>query len=110
MSSTVNQINDLTQQEYKWGFVTSVDEDRLPPGLNEDVVRAIAIKKGEPEFMLEWRPKAYCHWASLGEKHAEPTWGHLKDPPHEYQAPACYFPPKQKKEPKSLGELDSDTM
>ena len=51
MSSTVNQINDLTQQEYKWGFITSIDEDRLPPGLNEDVVRAISLKKGEPVIL-----------------------------------------------------------
>ena len=81
MSSTVNQINDLTQQEYKWGFITSIDEDRLLPGLNEDIVRAIALKKGEPEFMVEWRLKAYRHWASLEQKQAEPTWANVKYPP-----------------------------
>jgi len=110
MSSTVNQINDLTQQEYKWGFVTSIDEDRLPPGLNEDVVRAIALKKGEPEFMVEWRLKAYRHWASLEQKQAEPTWANVKYPPIDYQALSYYSAPKQKKELKSLDEVDPEIL
>ena len=110
MSSTVNQINDLTQQEYKWGFVTSIDEDRLPPGLNEDVVCAISLKKGEPEFMMEWRLKAYRYWASLEQKHAEPTWANVKYPPIDYQALSYYSAPKQKKELKSLDEVDPEIL
>lgn len=110
MSSTVNQINDLTQQEYKWGFITSIDEDRLPPGLNEDVVRAIALKKGEPEFMVEWRLKAYRYWATLEQKHAEPTWANVKYPPIDYQALSYYSAPKQKKELKSLDEVDPEIL
>jgi Fe-S cluster assembly protein SufB len=110
MSSTVNQINDLTQQEYKWGFITSIDEDRLPPGLNEDVVRAISIKKGEPEFMLEWRLKAYRYWITLEQKHAEPTWANVKYPPIDYQALSYYSAPKQKKELKSLDEVDPEIL
>jgi len=110
MSSTVNQINDLTQQEYKWGFVTSIDEDRLPPGLNEDVVRAIALKKGEPEFMVEWRLKAYRYWASLEQKQAEPKWANVKYPPIDYQALSYYSAPKQKKELKSLDEVDPEIL
>ncbi|HEY2496772.1 MAG TPA: Fe-S cluster assembly protein SufB [Candidatus Angelobacter sp.] len=110
MSSTVNQINDLTQQEYKWGFVTSIDEDRLPPGLSEDIVRAIALKKGEPEFMVEWRLKAYRYWASLEQKHAEPTWANVKYPPIDYQALSYYSAPKQKKELKSLEEVDPEIL
>ncbi|HEY5030751.1 MAG TPA: Fe-S cluster assembly protein SufB [Candidatus Angelobacter sp.] len=110
MSSTVNQINDLTQQEYKWGFVTSIDEDRLPPGLNEDVVRAISLKKGEPEFMMEWRLKAYRYWATLERKHAEPTWANVKYPPIDYQALSYYSAPKQKKELKSLDEVDPEIL
>src|SRR5450432_1743719 len=110
MSSTVNQINDLTQQEYKWGFITSIDEDRLPPGLNEDVVRAISLKKGEPEFMVEWRLKAYRHWATLEQKHAEPTWANVKYPPIDYQALCYYSAPKQKKELKSLDEVDPEIL
>jgi Fe-S cluster assembly protein SufB len=110
MSSTVNQIQDLTQQEYKWGFITSIDEDRLPPGLNEDVVRAIAAKKGEPEFMLEWRLKAYRYWASLEQKHAEPTWANVKYPPIDYQALSYYSAPKKKTELKSLDEVDPEIL
>jgi len=89
MSSTVNQINDLTQQEYKWGFITSIDEDRLPPGLNEEIVRAISLKKGEPEFMMEWRLKAYRYWASLEQKQAEPKWANVKYPP--YRLPGAFL-------------------
>jgi Fe-S cluster assembly protein SufB len=110
MSSTVNQINDLTQQEYKWGFITSIDEDRLPPGLNEDVVRAISLKKGEPEFMTEWRLKAYRYWMTLEQKHAEPTWANVKYPPIDYQALSYYSAPKQKKELKSLDEVDPELL
>jgi Fe-S cluster assembly protein SufB len=110
MSSTVNQINDLTQQEYKWGFVTSIDEDRLPPGLNEDIVRAIALKKGEPEFMVEWRLKAYRYWAQLEQKQAEPKWANVKYPPIDYQALSYYSAPKQKKELKSLEEVDPEIL
>ena len=110
MSSTVNQINDLTQQEYKWGFVTSIDEDRLPPGLNEDIVRAISLKKGEPEFMMEWRLKAYRYWASLEQKQAEPKWANVTYPPIDYQALSYYSAPKQKKELKSLDEVDPEIL
>jgi Fe-S cluster assembly protein SufB len=110
MSSTVNQINDLTQQEYKWGFITSIDEDRLPPGLNEEIVRAISLKKGEPEFMMKWRLKAYRYWASLEQKHAEPTWANVKYPPIDYQALSYYSAPKQKKELKSLEEVDPEIL
>jgi Fe-S cluster assembly protein SufB len=110
MSSTVNQINDLTQQEYKWGFVTSIDEDRLPPGLSEEIVRAIALKKGEPEFMMEWRLKAYRYWASLEQKQAEPKWANVKYPPIDYQALSYYSAPKQKKELESLDEVDPEIL
>jgi Fe-S cluster assembly protein SufB len=110
MSSTVNQINDLTQQEYKWGFITSIDEDRLPPGLNEEIVRAIAFKKGEPEFMVEWRLKAYRYWASLEQKQAEPKWANVKYPPIDYQALSYYSAPKQKKELKGLDEVDPEIL
>ena len=108
--STTEQIQDLTKQEYKWGFITSVEEDRLPPGLNEDVIRAIAQKKGEPEFMLEWRLKAYRYWASLEQKHQEPKWANVQFPPIDYQALSYYSAPKQKKELKSLEEVDPEIL
>jgi len=108
--SSVDQIQDLTKQEYKWGFVTSIEEDRLPPGLSEDIIRAIAAKKGEPEFMLEWRLKAYRYWASLEAKHAEPTWANVHYPPIDYQALSYYSAPKPKKELKSLDEVDPEIL
>ena len=62
--STPANIEQLANQEYKWGFVTDVEQETIPRGLNEDVIRLISAKKQEPEFMLEWRLKAYRHWAS----------------------------------------------
>jgi Fe-S cluster assembly protein SufB len=108
--SSVDQIQDLTKQEYKWGFVTSVEEDRLPPGLNEDIIRAIAAKKDEPEFMLEWRLKAYRHWASLEAKQAEPKWANVHYPAIDYQGITYYSAPKQKKELKTLDEVDPEIL
>ncbi|HET9789936.1 MAG TPA: Fe-S cluster assembly protein SufB, partial [Candidatus Angelobacter sp.] len=108
--SSVDQIQDLTKQEYKWGFITAVEEDRLPPGLNEDIIRAIAAKKGEPDFMLEWRLKAYRHWAQLEVKQAEPRWANVHYPPIDYQALSYYSAPKQKKELKSLDEVDPEIL
>jgi Fe-S cluster assembly protein SufB len=110
MSSTVNQIQDLTSQDYKWGFVTSVDEDRLPNGLNEDIVRALSAKKGEPEFMLEWRLKAYRYWATQEKEQAEPKWANVKYPPIDYQALSYYSAPKKKPELKSLDEVDPEIL
>jgi Fe-S cluster assembly protein SufB len=108
--STVNQIEDLTKQEYKWGFVTAVEEDRLPNGLNDETIRQIGAKKGEPEFMLEWRLKAYRHWASLEQKQAEPKWANVKYPPIDYQGLSYYSAPKKKKELKSLDEVDPEIL
>jgi Fe-S cluster assembly protein SufB len=112
MSTTVDQIQGITSQDYKWGFITSVDEDRLPNGLNEDIVRAISIKKGEPEFMLEWRLKAYRYWATQEKEQAEPKWANVKYPPIDYQALSYYSAPKNKKktELKSLDEVDPEIL
>ncbi len=108
--STVEQLQDLTKQEYKWGFVTAVEEDRLPAGLNEEIIRAIAQKKDEPEFMLEWRLKAYRYWASQEKAQAEPKWANVKFPPIDYQAITYYSAPKQKTELKSLDEVDPEIL
>jgi Fe-S cluster assembly protein SufB len=108
--STINTIQDLTNQEYKWGFVTSVEEDKLPKGLNEDVVRLISAKKGEPEFMLDWRLKAYRHWESLEKSHAEPKWANVKFGPIDYQDMVYYSAPKKKPSLKSLDEVDPEVL
>ena len=109
MSST-KTIQDLTSQEYKWGFVTDVEEDRIPKGLNEDVIRLISAKKEEPEFMLEWRLKAYRHWAAQEKAQAEPKWANVKFPPINYQDIVYYSAPKKKPDLKSLEEVDPEIL
>jgi Fe-S cluster assembly protein SufB len=108
--STINTIQDLTNQEYKWGFVTSVEEDKLPKGLNEDIIRLISAKKGEPEFMLDWRLKAYRHWGSLEKSHAEPKWANVKFGPIDYQNMVYYSAPKKKPSLTSLDEVDPEVL
>src|SRR5437588_11181284 len=106
--STINTIQDLTNQEYKWGFITSVEEDRISKGLNEDVIRVISAKKEEPQFMLDWRLKAYRHWTSLEKAEAEPKWANVKYPPISYQDIVYYSAPKQKMKLDSLDQLDPE--
>jgi len=89
-------------QPYKYGFVTDIDSETVPLGLNEDIVRLISQKKGEPEFMLAWRLKAYRHWLTL----KEPSWANVKYPPIDYQAARYYAAPKQEKKLDSLDEVD----
>src|SRR3974377_1109347 len=96
MSSNTDTIRELAQQEYKWGFVTAVDEDRAPKGLNEDIIRLISAKKKEPDFMLEWRLRVYRQWETLQKSGAEPKWANLRYPPIDYQAISYYSAPKQK--------------
>ncbi|PYU24385.1 MAG: Fe-S cluster assembly protein SufB [Acidobacteria bacterium] len=110
MMSTINTIQDLTNREYKWGFVTSVEEDKLPKGLNEDIIRLISAKKGEPEFMLDWRLKAYRHWDSLEKSHADPKWANVKFGPIDYQNIVYYSAPKKKPSLKSLEEIDPEVL
>src|SRR5207302_1218222 len=110
MSSNVNTIRDLAEREYKWGFITDIEEERVPKGLNEDIIRLISGKKQEPEFMLQWRLKAYRHWASLEEAQAEPKWANVKFPPINYQGITYYSAPKRKPTLKSLDELDPEIL
>ncbi len=109
-SNTDATIRELAQQEYKWGFVTNIGEDRAPKGLNEDIIRFISAKKDEPEFMLEWRLKAYRHWESLEKAEAEPKWANIHYPPINYQDISYYSAPKQKPNLKSLDELDPEIL
>jgi Fe-S cluster assembly protein SufB len=110
MSTNVDTIRDLAQQEYKWGFVTDIESERIPKGLNEDIIRLISAKKQEPEFMLEWRLKAYRHWASLERAEAEPKWANVKYPPINYQDIYYYSAPKQKAKIESLDQLDPEIL
>jgi Fe-S cluster assembly protein SufB len=101
MSDTIQQI---TEQDYKYGFVTNIEADVVPPGLNETVVRTISAKKGEPEWLLEWRLKAFRHWLTM----KEPTWANVHYDPIDYQAISYYSAPKQKKKLNSLDEVDPE--
>src|SRR2546425_11370880 len=99
MDSTARTIEALANREYQFGFVTDIDADTLPPGLNEDVIRLISAKKHEPQFMLDWRLRAYRHWVKLERSDAVPRWANVKYPPIDYQAVAYYSAPKQKRRP-----------
>lgn len=103
MSTKSHDFEDLIQKEYEHGFVTDIDSDTLAPGLNEDVIRHISSKKNEPEWLLEWRLKAFAHWQTM----TEPQWAHVNYDPIDYQTISYYSAPKSKKDgPKSLDEVD----
>ncbi len=104
MSTSTETIEELATREYKYGFETTVDADTFPPGLDEDIVRRLSAIKDEPEWMLEFRLKAFRAW--LGMK--EPTWHNLKIQPTDYQAISYYSAPKKKPELKSLDEVDPE--
>jgi Fe-S cluster assembly protein SufB len=105
MSSDSRSVLELTNREYKAGFVTDIESETIPPGLSEDVIRLISSKKNEPQWMLDWRLKAYRHWLTM----KEPTWQNVHYPPIDYQAAVYYAAPKsqsRKDAPKSLDEVD----
>ena len=107
MATNQEEMEQLVQREYKHGFVTDIEEDTLPPGLNEDVIRQISAKKNEPEFMLEWRLNAFRQWQQMEEPH----WAHVNYEPVDFQSLSYYSAPKtpeQLKEeaPDSLDEVD----
>ena len=98
------EIEEIARQDYKYGFVTDIESDTAPPGLSEDIIRFISAKKGEPEWMLEWRLKSFRHWLTM----KEPTWANIHYPPIDYQATSYYSAPKQKKKLNSLDEVDPE--
>ena len=108
MPTTATQtIEQLATQDYKFGFVTDIEQDRLPPGLDEEVVRRISALKQEPEWLLEWRLGAFRHWLTM----TEPTWANVHYPPIDYQAASYYSAPKSAKDkPKSLDEVDPELL
>jgi Fe-S cluster assembly protein SufB len=103
------ELQELTSREYKHGWTTDIESESVPPGLDEDVVRLISAKKGEPEWLLEWRLKAFRHWRKL-EGH-EPTWAKVRHPPIDYQAISYYSAPKSRNDaPKSLDDIDPELL
>ena len=101
MTETIEQI---ASQEYKYGFITDIESDVAPPGLNEDIIRLISSKKSEPEWLLDFRLKAFRHWLTM----KEPTWANVKYDPIDYQSISYYAAPKQKKKLNSLDEVDPE--
>jgi len=107
MSTSTEQIQAFTEQEYKYGFVSQIEADAVPPGLSEDVIRLISAKKNEPRFMLEWRLRAYRHWTRM----TEPVWANVHYPPIDYQSIVYYSAPKSMaNRPKSLEEVEPELL
>ena len=106
MSTETDTIEQMANQEYKWGFVTDIEADAAPKGLSEGIIRFISAKKKEPEWLLEWRLKAYRHWLTM----TEPHWPNVKYGVIDYQDIVYYSAPKQKKQLKSLDEVDPELL
>jgi Fe-S cluster assembly protein SufB len=107
MSDSTGTIEQIANQEYKWGFVTDIESEAIPRGLNEGVVRLISAKKNEPEWLLEWRLKAFRHWQTM----KEPAWANVRYPAIDYQNIIYYAAPKSRKDaPKSLDEVDPELL
>jgi Fe-S cluster assembly protein SufB len=104
MQDSTSTIEQFATQDYKFGFVTDIEQDNLPPGLNEDVIRFISAKKGEPEWLLDWRLRAYRHWLTM----EEPRWANIHYKPIDYQAIIYFAAPKAG--PKSLAEVDPEIL
>jgi Fe-S cluster assembly protein SufB len=106
-TTETSTLEQLAEKDYEWGFVTEIEQETFPPGLSEDVIRRLSAKKNEPEWMLEWRLKAYRHWLTM----SEPTWPNVKYPPIDFQAISYYAAPKSMKDaPKSLDEVDPELL
>ncbi|HWP45629.1 MAG TPA: Fe-S cluster assembly protein SufB [Candidatus Limnocylindrales bacterium] len=106
MNNETSTLETLTSQEYKYGFVTEIEEETVPKGLNEDIIRLISSKKKEPDFLLEWRLKAYRHWLTM----KEPKWANVHYPPIDYQDIIYYAAPKRRPKWNSLEEVDPELL
>ena len=104
--TTTNEVRKLTEREYEHGFVTPIEEDAVPRGLTEDTIRLISAKKDEPDFMLQWRLKAFRHWLTM----KEPAWQNVRYPAIDYQDIIYYSAPKKKALLKSLEEVDPEIL
>ena len=106
MTKNIDQIEKITNNDYEYGFVTNIQEDRIPNGLNEGVIKLISQKKNEPKWLLNWRLKAYNHWIKM----EEPKWSNLKYEKIDFQNICYYSAPKKKKKLKSLDEVDPELL
>ena len=103
-TETLQTVQSVTEGTYKWGFETDIEMEFAPKGLNDDIIRFISAKKGEPEWLLEWRLRAFKAWQAM----SEPRWAAVKYPPIDYQDAYYYAAPKQR--PKSLDEVDPELL
>ena len=94
MSTEAEKLADIVNRRYRHGFVTEIDTDSLPPGLDEGVIRAISLRKNEPDFMLDWRLRAYRQWLTM----REPTWAHVRYAPIDFNDISYFAAPKSDKE------------
>ena len=106
MKTEAQSVEQLANQEYKYGFVSDIESESVPPGLDEDVIRLISAKKNEPEFLLNWRLKAYRHWLTM----KEPDWANVHYPPIDYNAIIYYSAPKTHAGPTSLADVDPELL
>ena len=106
MSDEKKILDELANKEYEHGFVSNIEQEFAPKGLNEDIVRFISQKKNEPEFMLNWRLKAFRQW----QKMKEPDWAKVKYPPINYQDAYYYAAPVKKEGPKSMDDVDPELI
>ncbi len=104
MSDDLKLLDDVANSEYKWGFVSNIESDNAPKGLNEDIVRFISAKKNEPEWLLEYRLKAFRHWQTM----TEPVWPNVTYPKVDFQDIIYYSAPKPKVQLDSLDDLDPE--
>tara|TARA_Y100000588_G_scaffold58555_2_gene56925 strand:+ start:1663 stop:3120 length:1458 start_codon:yes stop_codon:yes gene_type:complete len=110
LATTNKVVHEVAEQQYNYGWVTDIESDIIPPGLNEDVVRFISAKKNEPEFMLEWRLMAFRHFMTLVEDEQAPDWANIEFPKIDFQSISYYAAPKPKKELESLDEVDPELL
>jgi len=106
MKTETHSVEELANREYKYGFVSDIESDSVPPGLDEDVIRLISAKKNEPAFLLNWRLAAFRHWTTM----KEPTWANVHYPAIDYQSIIYYSSPKSQTGPKSLSEVDPELL
>jgi len=104
MATSTDNIEQLANQDYKYGFVTDIDAETVPPGLNEEIVRTISARKGEPGWLLEWRLNALRVWRTM----TEPTWHNVRFPPVDFQDIIYYSAPKRKPKLESLDDVDPE--
>jgi Fe-S cluster assembly protein SufB len=110
MTTAKNAVQEVADAQYRYGFTTDIEEESLPPGLSEETVRWISAKKDEPEWLLEWRLKAYRHFMKLQEQGRVPKWANVHYPPIDFQAISYYAAPKAKLELESLDQVDAEIL